>query len=308
MVGCTKMMCRPRHDGEIVVLKGDAESCDYKGKMYKKGDSFMDDCNHCFCGGNDRVGCTRMRCIHSNEKPQTFDATLEDSETCTFKGKTYKKGENFKIKCNTCFCGGNNIIGCTIMACPEDFEDDFAMTCTHKGKTYNIGDNFKDDCNRCFCGANGNVGCTRMMCLHPEEPVDYKTATCTLKGKTYNMGESFMDDCNSCYCGGNGNAICTLRMCIHPEALTPYVDSDSCKYNGKVYKKGDNFPSTDGCNSCFCGGNDIVGCTRMACRRMGCMNNGNMVAIGQTFKKDCNTCVCTKNGGVCTTKACISHY
>lgn len=46
-----------------------------------------------------------------------FLDTAEDSETCTFNGKVYQKGESFKKECNTCFCGGGNVIGCTLKMC-----------------------------------------------------------------------------------------------------------------------------------------------------------------------------------------------
>lgn len=39
---------------------------------------------------------------------------------------------------------------------------------------------------------------------------------------------------------------------------------NQCSYNGKTYKIGDSFQSTDGCNSCGCSDNGVV-CTLMAC-------------------------------------------
>jgi hypothetical protein len=39
----------------------------------------------------------------------------------------------------------------------------------------------------------------------------------------------------------------------------------SCTYGGQSYKPGDNFPSTDECNTCTCSGNGSVGCTKKAC-------------------------------------------
>ncbi len=38
-----------------------------------------------------------------------------------------------------------------------------------------------------------------------------------------------------------------------------------CDYNGEVYKHGDSFDSTDGCNTCSCGDNGDIACTEMAC-------------------------------------------
>ena len=38
-----------------------------------------------------------------------------------------------------------------------------------------------------------------------------------------------------------------------------------CEYNGQTYNPGDSFPSSDGCNSCFCSAGGQVGCTEIAC-------------------------------------------
>lgn len=39
----------------------------------------------------------------------------------------------------------------------------------------------------------------------------------------------------------------------------------TCSYGGSTYNVGDSFPSTDGCNTCNCGSNGSVGCTKRAC-------------------------------------------
>ena len=38
-----------------------------------------------------------------------------------------------------------------------------------------------------------------------------------------------------------------------------------CEYNGRRYRVGEGFPSSDGCNTCTCGSSGRVGCTEMAC-------------------------------------------
>lgn len=38
-----------------------------------------------------------------------------------------------------------------------------------------------------------------------------------------------------------------------------------CEYDGSVYEAGESFPDADGCNTCFCGDDGLVGCTKMAC-------------------------------------------
>jgi hypothetical protein len=39
----------------------------------------------------------------------------------------------------------------------------------------------------------------------------------------------------------------------------------TCSYGGQTYQPGDNFEATDGCNSCSCGEDGAVACTKMAC-------------------------------------------
>lgn len=39
----------------------------------------------------------------------------------------------------------------------------------------------------------------------------------------------------------------------------------TCVYDGVEYQEGDGFPSSDGCNQCFCGEDGNVGCTERAC-------------------------------------------
>lgn len=53
-------------------------------------------------------------------------------------------------------------------------------------------------------------------------------------------------------------AKCRANACVLEEPAT-------CQYGGSTYSVGDTFPSTDGCNTCFCGENGGVGCTKRAC-------------------------------------------
>lgn len=39
----------------------------------------------------------------------------------------------------------------------------------------------------------------------------------------------------------------------------------TCSYDGQTYQEGDEFASTDGCNTCTCAASGSVGCTKKAC-------------------------------------------
>nr|XP_022312348.1 four-domain proteases inhibitor-like isoform X3 [Crassostrea virginica] len=52
-------------------------------------------------------------------------------------------------------------------------------------------------------------------------------------------------------------------QCVDP--VGSYGPSAGCEYNGRRYRVGEGFPSSDGCNTCTCGTSGQVGCTEMAC-------------------------------------------
>lgn len=54
------------------------------------------------------------------------------------------------------------------------------------------------------------------------------------------------------------DATFTVKLSIEGSPTT-------CAYDGETYQPGQQFPSTDGCNTCTCGADGLVGCTKMAC-------------------------------------------
>jgi hypothetical protein len=53
-------------------------------------------------------------------------------------------------------------------------------------------------------------------------------------------------------------AACVAGKCILREPV-------GCSYDLSFYSVGESFPSIDGCNTCTCGDNGSVGCTKRAC-------------------------------------------
>jgi hypothetical protein len=79
-----------------------------------------------------------------------------------------------------------------------------------------------------------------------------------------------------------------------------------CEYNGKTYQNGDSFPSSDGCNQCFCNNGTVI-CTLRACLAT-CNYQGKIYNNGDSFPAGdgCNTCSCSSSGLVaCTLMACV---
>jgi hypothetical protein len=67
------------------------------------------------CGGNG---------IKTTQRPDAQVTTTEKSDgqvtTCSYGGKTYNPGDSFRDDCNTCSCGANGQVACTLIGCPTD--------------------------------------------------------------------------------------------------------------------------------------------------------------------------------------------
>lgn len=92
-----------------------------------------------------------------------------------------------------------------------------------------------------------------------------------------------------------------LSGCLPPEPV------ETCTYDGKGYNVGDKFPSSDGCNTCFCSDDGTVACTEKACIAT-CNYEGTIYYSGDSWKASdgCNTCSCGDTGLIaCTKKLCL---
>lgn len=84
------------------------------------------------------------------------------------------------------------------------------------------------------------------------------------------------------------------------------VDLSTCHQNGESWDAGETFLAPDGCNSCACGEDGNITCTKTACFG-GCIApDGSERQPGETFTIDCNTCVCDPGTLTvsCDTKMC----
>ncbi|XP_064614346.1 kielin/chordin-like protein isoform X2 [Liolophura sinensis] len=320
---CARMKCSRGHicrNGECI-----PNECTHNGKTYAVGMHFPrgDGCNSCFCDAPNSVACTEAYCPH-----------------CQYNGNIYKPGDSFNSTdgCNTCSCSESGQVACTEKACLPD--QNAANECTHNGKTYAVGMHFPrgDGCNSCFCNAPNSVACTKVYCPH-----------CQYNGNIYKPGDSFnsTDGCNTCSCSENGQVACTEKACLpdqnagcpadKPFTECPYnpciaalcvtgtrcvadqcggcfarclpLETKQCSVDGKTYNVGDDFPSSDGCNTCTCSASGFPICTLRACLppNQCTAENGKTYNVGDTFPASdgCNTCTCTESGvPVCTLKAC----
>ncbi|XP_060608679.1 U-reduvitoxin-Pr11a-like [Ruditapes philippinarum] len=80
-----------------------------------------------------------------------------------------------------------------------------------------------------------------------------------------------------------------------------------CDYDGIIRKSGDHFPSSDGCNNCFCT-NGAVACTLRFCLpKVTCTYGNATYNENDSFKAldGCNTCSCRRGMVVCTEMFCL---
>ncbi|XP_064614347.1 kielin/chordin-like protein isoform X3 [Liolophura sinensis] len=233
--------------------------------------------------------CARMKCSRGHICRNGECIPNE----CTHNGKTYAVGMHFPRGdgCNSCFCDAPNSVACTEAYCPH---------CQYNGNIYKPGDSFNstDGCNTCSCSESGQVACTEKACLPDQNagcPADKPFTECP-----YNP-------CIAALCVTGTR--CVADQCGGCFARCLPLETKQCSVDGKTYNVGDDFPSSDGCNTCTCSASGFPICTLRACLppNQCTAENGKTYNVGDTFPASdgCNTCTCTESGvPVCTLKAC----
>jgi len=112
------------------------------------------------------------------------------------------------------------------------------------------------------------------------------------------------------FAGWYGDGICD-DFCKKPDSDCegPDIVPAQCLYDGKTYFVGDNFPSSDSCNTCTCVGAGQVSCTEINCPNPTCLPfvcPFHLPACDK-YKKDahgCETCECETPAKTCVTAGC----
>jgi von Willebrand factor type C domain len=163
--------------------------------------------------------------------------------------------------------------------------------CKYDGKEYGINESFpaRDGCNTCTCDKTGSVSCTEIGCIVDGGPaLDSGVPAQDSGGPGSDSGRPSSDSGGPSFdSGGPSNGTCT--------------------HDGQVYKLGERFRHSDGCNTCSC--TDFgVACTLLACTAP-CKDGDKVYYEGESFPASdgCNTCSCGRNGAIaCTEKACTN--
>jgi hypothetical protein len=141
------------------------------------------------------------------------------------------------------------------------------------------------------------------------EGLDTPGRSCDYQGTKYAMGQSFKDDCNTCTCTESGVS-CTLILCGHSTGGS----SGSGGQGGGGGQGGSGSGGIGGSGGGGIGGKGGNGgggqggsggsAINLDAGPQACVENGHAYAVGETFKRDCNTCTCMADGASCTKMAC----
>ncbi|XP_056003662.1 papilin-like [Ostrea edulis] len=233
--------------------------CTYNGKVYTPGQSFpsTDGCNTCTCRSNGHVTCTRMTC----NEPPVLDVCSQPQVTGPCRASVRRWWYNSKTNRCEKFTYG----GC------QGNENNFETRWACRGRCQRNSFSF----NQLSSTMLGKIivlffvasACAQYDPPRPHPPSLEKPGSCP-KSDIITTCEC---DPRNIKCNGDGECpgdqkCCSYgcgcrRRCVAPEGTLTRV----CKYNGKLYKPGQGFPSSDGCNRCTCGSNGFVSCTKRAC-------------------------------------------
>ncbi|KAL5249125.1 hypothetical protein ACHWQZ_G018084 [Mnemiopsis leidyi] len=110
-------------------------------------------------------------------------------------------------------------------------------------------------------------------------PLDGQNKGCAHDGKEVDVGETLVVGCDTCTCIP-GKIVCP----------TPPTCPRNCSYKGEWHEHGTKWTNEDTCDTCVCRDGTSV-CTLNDCNGA-CSVNGLHYMKGESFKVDCETCMC----------------
>ncbi|XP_064403941.1 kielin/chordin-like protein isoform X2 [Halichondria panicea] len=238
-------------------------------------------CNAWYFNGTDRANVTDM-CGTNRPTPLEFlQCPIPDSDvigTCVQSCRSHDNCTGGSLCCSN-GCGRTCQVADSIpyyplpSTCPVTSATDFLGTCVISDDSCTADDDCSDDgevCCRSGCGrtCQGTVQPTR-PCLAVLDAID-----AALSGSASHPLGLFLPDCfvdgsfaptqchgSFCWCVDTNTGLPTSPR--SPIGTMP--SCITCPYEGSTYYPGQSFPASDGCNTCWCGDNGGVSCTRIGC-------------------------------------------
>jgi hypothetical protein len=103
-------------------------------------------------------------------------------------------------------------------------------------------------------------GCSSQLCVEPDPNVG--GSTCEWRDEYACYQKATCERQPDGRCGFTPSD--ALAQCLAA------VGAKTCSYGGETYATGQTFPATDGCNTCSCGQDGAVACTKRACPPPSC--------------------------------------
>ncbi|XP_022109176.1 mucin-2-like [Acanthaster planci] len=130
---------------------------------------------------------------------------------------------------------------------------------------------------------------------------------CHFQGNVYQPGKTWKSVCNACVCK-NGIVECTNKICTAAEEQCSggkvYLDCQECQRECRnIHLACNSKTCTPGC-ACPAGTVITDDDTCMPEEQCPCYENGHSYRPGETFKRDCNLCMCTPAGIFCHNRVC----
>ncbi|XP_065832932.1 kielin/chordin-like protein [Oscarella lobularis] len=313
---CVNPCSTVRCPGVCSVVKGKAFcGCNFGGYQVKYGSVFRgnDTCTRCFCNRTSSLKCSVLN------KLCRSTGFCNPNAPCT---ELCKGGYVMKGNCALCQCRGGKptsspppeptgcpSIGCKNL-CPGGRAVDAKGCPTCKCLPVPTGCPSIDCNNACPGGRVVNAkGCQTCQCL-PGKCDASKLMACFASSGRPVSPCAVMRQAANCFknagptsslvgCTKAMNASISKRYSQLRMNLTKSCQSKKqCIYGGQSQMNGTQFPSRDGCNTCFCLNGD-VSCTEKACvTPTSCVYDGKSYSVGDSFKAldGCNECSCSEDG------------
>ena len=292
---CTSVSCQHPVQGGCCQ---ECNDCLYQNRRVKNGQRFRDfenSCDSCSCRDGtvtcDARPCPNIACAH----PTQGDQCCPECRDCMYEEQTIQNGLSIRSKfdpCLQCLCRNGDVRcqprQCVTVTCKNPVKRSCCSDCSDcmfNGREVRNGDTFRDPndgCSECQC-VDGNVQCTRKSC----NPVSCNCPVvegccpicgeCFYRNKFISNGERISDNedpCLECRCQ-DGNVHCAKRHCPTPQCSNPVQGSCCLECGAECFSDGNQYRDGESfrrnCQECVCRGGSVT-CQPTRCPAVNCLH------------------------------------